>query len=53
MAVVESVASPAMEKVAPPAMDMVNVFPADKLKLLHRQKRSWVFYMTFLCMFIV
>ena len=33
MAMVESIASPAMEEVAPPAMDILNAFPADKVKI--------------------
>ena len=33
MAMVESIASAAMEEVAPPAMDMVNASPADKVKI--------------------
>ena len=33
MAMVESIASPAMEEVAPPTMDMVNASPTDKVKI--------------------
>lgn len=53
MAIVESIASPAMEGVAPSALDMGNASPADKVKIASPAKMDWVFCFSFLCVFSV